>query len=314
MIGHDDAWRQWREAMAGGRMHHAWLLTGKKGLGKAHFARAAARMLVGAEQSPGEHPDILTLTQGPKDEKEEKKRADGKPFELARSIRIAQIRAMQQRLTTRPTAGERRAIIVDPADDLERNAANALLKNLEEPPVGTVFLLVAHQPSRLLPTIRSRCRMLRFPALPDAQVAQLLQARMPGADHAAVEAAVRTASGSIGAAIELVDMDLGQVSALFGEILSKGDRDFALRGSLAEAIGTRPDRQRQQAVFDLARSSVSAAVGQAPDRSQSLIEAHGELVRLGTEASTYNYDAGLLAMEIGTLLARAAPASERANG
>ena len=163
LLGHENAWREWRTALGGDRMHHAWLLAGRRGVGKGSFALAAARELVGASPSDDNehHPDIITLTYGPKDDKEERKRADGKPFELARSIRIAQIRAMQARLSTRPTMGDKRAIIIDPSDDLERNAANALLKSLEEPPAGTYFLLVAHSPARLLPTIRSRCRVLR---------------------------------------------------------------------------------------------------------------------------------------------------------
>ncbi|MEX0342614.1 MAG: DNA polymerase III subunit delta', partial [Erythrobacter sp.] len=118
LLGHDEPWREWRKAMAGERMHHAWLLAGRRGVGKGSFALAAARELVGAAAGEGgQHPDIHTLTYAPKDDKEERKRADGKPYELARSIRIAQIRAMQSRLGTRPTLGDRRAIIIDPADD-----------------------------------------------------------------------------------------------------------------------------------------------------------------------------------------------------
>ena len=91
LLGHDSAWREWREAMAGARMHHAWLLAGKKGLGKSAFALAAARELVaeaGVPQPDGPHPDILVLTHLPKDDKEEKKREAGQPYELARSIRM----------------------------------------------------------------------------------------------------------------------------------------------------------------------------------------------------------------------------------
>ena len=134
--GHEDLWRQWRAALGGERMHHAWLLAGQRGIGKAGFAMQAARELVGGPAT-GSHADILVLTHLPKDDKEEAKRDEGKPFETKRNITIGQIRAMQQRLTTRPTLGERRAVIVDPADDLEASASNALLKSLEEPPQGT---------------------------------------------------------------------------------------------------------------------------------------------------------------------------------
>ncbi|WP_324827387.1 DNA polymerase III subunit delta' [Qipengyuania zhejiangensis] len=313
LLGHDDAWHQWRDAMGGGRMHHAWLLAGRKGVGKASFALAAARELVGASPGQENHPDIHWLTHGPKDDKEERKRADGKPFELARSIRIAQIRALQQRLTTRPTAGSRRAIVIDPSDDLERNAANALLKSLEEPPVGTFFLLVAHSPARLLPTIRSRCRVLRFPTVESDQMDRLLAELAPAADMATREAAIAASAGSPGAALSFVQLELGQAAGLMRRILDQGDPDFSQRGKLAAAIGGRPDRARLQAILDLARAALSERLDTGGD-PRPLIEAHSEMVRLSAEQPTYNFDAGLLAMEIGTLLARVSAASERANG
>jgi DNA polymerase-3 subunit delta' len=314
LLGHEGPWHEWREAMVGARMHHAWLLTGRKGVGKATFAGAAARMLVGASQGQEHHPDIHLLTHEPKDDKEERKRAEGKPFELARSIRIAQVRAMQHRLTTRPTAGSRRAIIIDPADDLERNAANALLKSLEEPPAGTFFLLVAHSPARLLPTIRSRCRVLRFPTVPDEAMERLLAELAPKANAATRTAAIAAAAGSPGGALAFVELELGEVADIMRRILVDGDGDFALRGRLAAAIGARPDRERLRAVLDLARAALARHIDEAASDPRPVIEAHAELVRLTGEQPTYNFDAGLLAMEIGTLLADAAKASERADG
>ena len=314
LLGHNQAWRAWRTAMSGERMHHAWLLTGRRGVGKGTFAQAAAKELVGSSGSDtGQHPDIITLTYGPKDDKEERKRADGKPFELARSIRIAQVRAMQARLNTRPTLGDRRAIIIDPADDMERNAANALLKSLEEPPAGTFFLLVAHSPARLLPTIRSRCRILRFPTIDDAEMDELLLSLAPEADDPTRTAAIAAASGSPGAALQFVEMELGKVAQAMQSILETGDDTFQLRGGLATLIGARPDRDRIRAVLELARSTVAQELKPGTD-PRRVIDAHGELVRLASEQPTYNFDAGLLAMEIGTLLAKAAKASERADG
>jgi DNA polymerase-3 subunit delta' len=315
LIGHEAAWREWRKAMAGERMHHAWLLAGRRGVGKASFALAAARELVGTgDAATTQHPDIHIVSYAPKDDKEERKRADGKPFELARSIRIAQIRAMQSRLSTRPTMGDGRAIIIDPADDLERNAANALLKSLEEPPTGTYFLLVAHSPARLLPTIRSRCRVLRFPTVSDVEMNRLLNSLSPGADEATRAAAIAAAAGSPGAALEFVDMELGNVAQAMRDILDRGDPDFRMRGTLAGLIGARPDRDRIRAVLELARSVVAQRLDTSLIDPSDVIDTHSELVRLTGEQPTYNFDAGLLAMEIGTLLANAAKASERADG
>jgi DNA polymerase III subunit delta' len=318
LLGHDEAWMQWRAALAGPRMHHGWLLAGKRGLGKTAFALAAARELVrepGATSIEGPHPDILVLTHPPKDEKEAAKRDERKPFETKRNIPIDLIRGMQQRLTTRPTLGSRRVVIVDPADDMEKNAANALLKSLEEPPQGTFFLLVAHQPARLLPTIRSRCRVLRFAGLSDAEVASLLAQAAPDADGATRKAAVAAAAGSPGAALAFVEQELGRVDAPIRQILAQGDPHFALRGKLAAEIGARPARDRVQAIIDLARAVVAQeAVGASTARLPALVKAHSDLVTLAGQAPVYNFDPGLLAMEIGTLLASAAPASERPHG
>jgi DNA polymerase-3 subunit delta' len=315
MIGHDAAWAAWQDALSGERMHHAWLLAGKSGLGKMHFALAAARTLVGAATDVENHPDIHVLTHLPKDDKEERKREEGKPFEVKRNITIGQIRAMQQRLTTRPTMGARRAIIVDPADDMERNASNALLKSLEEPPVGTFFLLVSHRPAKLLPTIRSRCRTLRFHALKDAEIAELLARQASDTNEATRAAAVTAAAGSPGRALAFVELGLGPVAQILRLIAEQGDPEFTLRGELVAAIGTRPDRARLDAVLELARSILDEGLADADPRMlPARIAAHAELVRLSGEMPTYNYDAGLLVMEIGTLLAGAAQSSGSRHG
>jgi DNA polymerase III subunit delta' len=312
---HTAAWAAWRDALAGERMHHGWLLAGKAGLGKLDFAMAAARELVaepGVPQPAGDHPDILVLTYGPKDDKAERAAADGKPYELARSIRIKQIRAMQKRLTTRPTLGARRAIIIHPADDLETASANALLKSLEEPPQGTFFLLVVNRPARLLPTIRSRCRMLRFPVLSGSELAQMLTKQGLAADPAMLAAA----EGSYGAALRYAEQNLGPVAEVIRELLMRGDNGFATRGKLTALIGPRADRERVQAVFELAQSLAAslARTAENGDTRLRLIDTYNALVELAAEAPTYNFDPGMLQHEIGSLLVAAAPASETAHG
>jgi DNA polymerase-3 subunit delta' len=296
-------------------MHHGWLLAGKAGLGKRDFALAAARELVaepGVPQPSGDHPDIIVLSYGPKDDKGEKAQAEGKPFELARSIRIKQIRAMQRRLITRPTLGSRRAIIIDPADDMEKGAANALLKSLEEPPAGTFFLLVTHRPARLLPTIRSRCRALRFPVLSDSQLAAMLADEGLPPDPQAIAAA----EGSFGSALRFAAQNLAPLARVIAALLAGGDTGLTGRGELARLIGPRADRERVQAVLDLAQAVTARAARTSDDPSHRarLIEAHGALVSLAAEAPTANFDPGMLPFEIGSLLVAAAPASEPAHG
>ena len=317
LVGHDAAWREFRAAMQSPRMHHAWMLTGLKGLGKGSFARAAAAELVaepGIPQPPVEaHPDILIPEHPPENKEEAKKREDGGDYRRKRAIPIEEIRTLIQRLHTRPTLGSRRVVIIDPADDLERNAANALLKALEEPPAGTYFLLVTHRPGRLLPTIRSRCRVLRFNPLDTATMERVLQQTAPQADAAARAAAIAAGEGSPGAALDFVDQDLAKLHQIMLRLISEGDEHFALRGALAEEIGARPDRERQQAAVDLARAVAVGELGKGnAARNQAVIRVHGDLVRLAGQLATYNFDPALVVMEIGALLASLAMPREAA--
>jgi DNA polymerase III subunit delta' len=315
LLGHDEPWREWRGALASARMHHAWILAGKQGLGKSAFALAAARELVaeaGVPQ-PELHPDVILLAPLPANDEEQKKKDEGRPYQTKRNISVDQVRGVQQRLNTRPTLGARRAIVIDPADDMEKGAVNALLKSLEEPPTGTFFLLVAHRPGRLLPTIRSRCRTLRFAALTDAEVARVVSDGAPQADAATRAAAVAAAEGSPGAALAFVEQDLGAVHALMVKLVGEGDPRFALRGALAGEIGTKPERARQLATLDLARAVLAGRLRDAvPLQRLRIIDAHAALATLTAQVPTYNYEAGLLAMEIGGLLASAAMPRETA--
>ncbi|MEL7680914.1 DNA polymerase III subunit delta' [Citromicrobium bathyomarinum] len=315
---HAPQWREWRAALASPRMHHAWILAGKKGLGKHDFAFAAARELVaiGRDAPVAENdPDIQLLTHLPKDDKEAKKAEKGEAFETKRNISIDQIRAMQARLTTRPTLGAFRAIIIEPADDLERNAANALLKSLEEPPAGTFFLLVTHRPGLLLPTIRSRARILRFNPLSMGAVEDALRAAGDHADPTEIALAARASGGAPGAALSFIAQDLAPAEALMRQIASEGDPAFVLRGKLGEEIGARPDRARLSATLDLARTVLAQKL-ESPDSIDipALVDAHARLVTISGQARSYNFDPGFLAMEIGTLLASAAPNRAASDG
>jgi DNA polymerase III subunit delta' len=162
---------------------------------------------------------------------------DGKPFQLKRNINIDQIRAMQQRLHTRPTLGSRRVIIIDPADDLEKSAANALLKSLEEPPQGTHFLLVAHRPGRLLATIRSRCRMVRFARLSTMRARCNTGQRSARHDAATRAAAIAAAGGSPGVALEFVELDLKTIHTADAGYRRKGRSGLHSTGQTGRCHG-----------------------------------------------------------------------------
>jgi len=317
-VGHDEAWAEWRAAMAGHRMHHAWILAGREGLGKAHFAAAAAAELVaepGTPQPlPAHHPDIHLLTPLPSNDDEAKKKEEGKPYARKRNISVDQIREMQRRLVTRPTLGARRAVIVDAADDMEKGAVNALLKSLEEPPQGTFFLLVVHQLGKLLPTIRSRCLVMRFHPLADADLAQAVSLAAPAADGPNREAALAVSGGSPGAALAFLEQGLGDTWRVMNRLLHEGDPDFALRGQLSAKLGQRPDRERQLAALEAARMALVRALPVADDAMRLRVaNAHATLAGLAAQAPTYNFDPGLLMMEIGGLLASVAPTREGAK-
>lgn len=320
-IGHEDATRAWREALTGERMHHAWLLTGPVGIGKGKFAQRAAKELVASGAAPGgrfegaNHPDILTIERPPKDDKEAKKRDDGSPYLRKRNIAVDQVRRLQQRLTTRPSLGTKRAVIIEPADAMETSSANALLKSLEEPPVGTHFLLIAHQAHRLLPTIRSRCRVLPFRPVSQAQLAEWLSRERSDCPEQVRTAAVEAAGGSPGKALAFLDEGLGAVDLALGALLDQDDPELMARGALVNAIGQRPAPEKLRAAIGLAQSRIGAAIASASrDHLERLHHAYQELSRLEGEVTRFNYDPGLLIAHIGTLLAETRVSKARSHG
>lgn len=311
---HENAWKEWRSAMSSARMHHGWIFAGRQGLGKEHFASAAARELVaekGVPQPDKDHPDILHLTHLPKDEKEERKKEKGDPYEVKRNITVGQIRTMQQALTTRPTLGSRRVVLIDPADDMEKSASNALLKSLEEPPIGTFFILLTHRPARLLPTIRSRCRMVNFPGLSDVDLKEALLRSMPQASTEDIALAIEHSGGSPGNAMTFMEQELGKLAELFDQIAQRGDHDLVLRASVVKASGQRPSRERIAAIIALMQSTLARGLAEHSRAKQlAAIDAHHQLGVLAAQAPTYNYDTSLLLMEASGLLARAGQASD----
>jgi DNA polymerase-3 subunit delta' len=152
-------------------------------------------------------------------------------------------------------------VIIDPADDLETGAVNALLKSLEEPPAGTFFLLVAHRIGRLLPTIRSRCRILRFAPLEAGQVDLVLSraAPRPMPPRAPPRLPPRKARP---AWRWICGAGSGPVHALMQRLVAKATP--ALRGALSAEIGARPTRERIAATFELARAVLADGLRHAP--------------------------------------------------
>jgi DNA polymerase-3 subunit delta' len=278
LIGHDDNMRVFLSALASGKMHHAWILSGMRGLGKASFARIAAQKMVDPQGrhaslfAADSHPDLMTIKRLAKEPPKEGEVADD-DAELKRSIGVDQIRALQLKLTTRPGLSDKRAIIIDCADDFERSAANALLKSLEEPPIGTFFFLISHSSDRLLPTIRSRCQILRFEPLQPGAMEVALAQILPDSDADTRGALARASGGSPGKAIEYMGLDMDRLEAAMTSIIETGDQNGVLRNSLAGQLSLKAAQQRYEAflrrvpqrIAEKAREIDIAAVAPALD-------------------------------------------------
>lgn len=320
-LGNEPAREALAAALASGTLHHAWLIAGPEGVGKGAFARqAAARMLAEAAEphklapgwdvpeatqtahllAAGAHPDFRALTRLPKDL--------DKPGEaLARSITIAQVRSLQGLFANKPALSPRRVIVIDSIDDLERAGANALLKSLEEPPAGTIFLLVSHAPGRLLPTIRSRCRLLRFEALGDAQVATIVRAELSDASPAEIDALVRAGKGSPGRALGFAGLDIAAIEAAMAELAETGDPDNAIRSRLAKQLGAKAAQPRYEAFLERAPTFIAErAEGLAGDGLKVALDAYAAARELGGAATGLSLDAGATVFEMSGLIARLA--------
>lgn len=223
LIGQDAAVEDFLTAYTSDRLHHGWLITGPKGVGKATLAWQIARFLIatppaqddglfGAPPPPTtlgidpEHPVARRIMAGSEPSLFVLRRAwDEKLKKLKSVITVDEVRKLKGFFALSAADGGHRVVIVDSADEMNVNAANALLKLLEEPPKDTTLLLISHQPSRLLPTIRSRCRELRLaPLAPDLVAEALSQA---GQDGSQAPALATLAGGSVGEAISLLTLD-----------------------------------------------------------------------------------------------------------
>jgi DNA polymerase III subunit delta' len=215
------------DALERGRLHHAWLLVGPDGVGKATFAYRAARRLLGARPEPTygllgadpedpvfrqvagrAHPDLMVL---------EREAEDGK---ARKSIPVDEARALPEFFSKSPGRAAYRVAIIDTADDLNANAANAVLKTLEEPPERGVLLLVSSRPGALLPTIKSRCRRLAFAAPPTDEAVRWLMAQT---DITIEEAHgyLRMARGAPGRALRLVGSKALEIDEAARQLVSR---------------------------------------------------------------------------------------------
>ncbi|MBC7905842.1 MAG: DNA polymerase III subunit delta' [Rhodospirillaceae bacterium] len=263
LTGHDAAERAFLDAWNSGRLAHAWLLSGPKGIGKATLAYRIARFALagggeggglfgGGPESlalPASHPVFRRISASGHGDLKVVQRgySDDKKTKLKTEIVIDDVRGIGAFMSLTPAEGGWRVVIIDAADEMNRNAANAVLKVLEEPPRNALMLLISHSPGRLLPTIRSRCRRLTLNPLPEPTVADLLMNARPDLGGEDITALSRLGEGSVGKALALASeggLDLyreliAMLSALpkldvpalhaFADRVAKADADAAWR-------------------------------------------------------------------------------------
>lgn len=319
LFGHESAVAEFREGARSGRLHHAWLISGPMGVGKALFADKAALWVLAEGQRPsglsgldieadhpaahliaaGSHPDFIRLERLPNEKS---------PGEYMRSISVDQVRGLQRLFATTSTFSPWRVVVIDSIDDLERNAANALLKNLEEPPPNSLFLLVSHAPERLLPTIRSRCRHLRLSTLDDDAITSALRSALPDASGDEIEDLRSVGQGSPGRAIAFRGLDIAALDKSMRDLASVGDPSNARRTQLAQTLSLKSAQPRYEAFLARAPSLIAAEAkrreGAALADALRLWERAQSLASSATHLSLEPHS---VVFELGGMLANLAP-------
>jgi DNA polymerase-3 subunit delta' len=299
LIGHAAAEATMLEAMRG-RMHHAWLITGVKGIGKATLAYRFARKLLadahdGPADGPGlfgdapaaptslhvdpEHPTFQRIAHGGHGDLTVIERTeDQKTGKMRGEIPVDDIRRLIRFFSLTGAETGRRIAIIDAVDDLNRNAANALLKILEEPPKDALLLLVAHRPGRLLPTIISRCRRLALAPLRADEVETWLRQAHPEVDDTDRHAIAAMAEGSIGRASTLCGADGIAVLEAFGRLSDNLARASAadIHG-FADKVYDRGNDEKYRIFQGLLRSWITRCTGQAATSAPRQLEQWMEL-------------------------------------
>lgn len=307
LVGHDAAAAILQDAYCSGRMHHGWLITGPKGIGKATLAFAFARFAlshpdpetaprpdvgilpadprVAAQIATGAHPNLLHLRR-PWDERSKKVKTQLTVDEVRRTVSFFG--------TAAGTDGYRIAI-VDAADDMNASAANALLKMLEEPPRRSLFLVLSHAPGRLLPTIRSRCRKLPLEPLGPEDLESVLGRLGLEVGEADRPALTALAEGSVRRAIECVERDGLALYGLFHTVVDRfPEIDRANFYRFADAVAGRKGADSFDLAADLARAWLSQEMRlhqRAPlGRLHAFADAWDEVGRIVRETDALNLD------------------------
>ena len=286
------------DAFGKGRLHHAWLLCGPEGSGKATFAYRAARRLLGASADPTRgplgarpddsvarlvtaqsHPDLLVLERAVEGGKTKK------------SISVDQARDLPEFFSKSPSQARYRVAIIDAADDLNMNAANALLKVLEEPPERGVLFLVTHAPGRLLATIRSRCRRLTFPVWPLHALEELVR-NQTGVTSAEAARTASMAGGSPGRALALASGATLEADQLAQTWVSAPTVDRAEALAVADRFRGPEGQDRFEILMDRLSAAVKVRALEEGASGARWAELWSRLAELPDRTAAINLDRG----------------------
>jgi len=308
-FGHQDGEGAFLKGLRSGRLHHAWLIGGAQGIGKATLAYRVARTVLDPRKirdphiasldvAPDaaasrqvaalSHPNLSVLRRAPATDKKA----------ASSTIPVDAVRRALGMFGSTAADGGYRVCIVDSAEDLTISSANALLKVIEEPPPRSLFLIVSHAPQRVLPTIRSRCRRLLLRPLEDRDIrAAIASLGSPwsGIPGDTVEQALRYGEGSIRRTLELLDADkvsfIGQVTRLL-DGLPKTDTKQVF--ALAEALSKRDADDSYELALETVQRWVSERLheraGLGASRLAPLVEVCEKIARTAREIDVFNLD------------------------
>ncbi|WP_454849484.1 DNA polymerase III subunit delta' [Rhizobium binxianense] len=303
LFGHAEAEAFLAQSYRSGKGHHAILMEGPEGIGKATLAFRFANHVLS-------HPDPATAPEAIADpdpassvSRQIASGASHNLLHLARpvdektgraksAITVDEVRRASKFFSQTSGTGNWRIVIIDPADDMNRNAANAILKILEEPPKRALFLVLSHAPGRLLPTIRSRCLPLKLSPLGDADLA----AALANLGLSGEDGLLAAAKGSVGEALKLINYGGGEIVAAYNEVLSaEGPTARKAIHRLADALSGKDS----DTIFDFFAGHVSddlmnrarAAAGEGRiAAAERLARLHSEIIERLTVSDAYNLD------------------------
>jgi len=256
LVGHDDAMQQVAAAFAAGRMHHAWMVAGIEGIGKTTLAYHIAQHVLSAGEnklgkidmnhrvaklvSAEAHPDMLVI----------RRATDDKTGELRNVIVVDDALKIASFLHKTSTHGGWRVVIVDEAHALNRHGQNAILKILEEPPARVLILITVTTPGALLPTIRSRCRVLQLSPLDAAHMKAILLRAAPDIAVEEQDQLIALSRGSIGFALKIIRTETLPLFQELQELLTAKQLDTSRLHKLADQISRKADAEN----FDVLRT------------------------------------------------------------